>query len=89
MNRKELSFRMRRKQNQLGLYLNAYIYLTMDAQLNIQNGTYASAKNRLKMFMKEPHTALLVAPTGVGKMHLALILLKNEFHCNNLPHSST
>ena len=33
---------------------------------------------RLKMFMKEPHTALFVAPTGVGKTHLALNLLENE-----------
>ena len=31
------------------------------------------------MFMKEPHTALLVAPTGVGKTHLALNLLENEY----------
>ena len=38
--------------------LNAYIYLTMDAQLNIQNGTYISAVYKInKMFMKEPHTA--------------------------------
>ena len=29
--------------------------------------------------MKEPHTALLVAPAGVGKMHLALNLLENEY----------
>ena len=29
--------------------------------------------------MKEPHTALFVAPTGVGKMHLALKLLENEY----------
>ena len=29
--------------------------------------------------MKEPHTALFVAPTGVGKMRLALSLLKNEY----------
>ena len=29
--------------------------------------------------MKEPHTALFVAPTGVAKMHLALSLLKNEY----------
>ena len=29
--------------------------------------------------MKEPHTALFVAPTGVGKMHLALSLLENEY----------
>ena len=31
------------------------------------------------MFMKEPHTALFVAPTGVGKMYLALSLLENEY----------
>ena len=29
--------------------------------------------------MKEPHTALVVAPTGVGKTHLALSLLENEY----------
>ena len=34
---------------------------------------------RIKMFMKEPHTALFVAPTGVGKTHLALGLLENEY----------
>ena len=31
------------------------------------------------MFMKEPHTALFVAPTGVGKTHLALDLLESEY----------
>ena len=31
--------------------------------------------------MKESHTALFVAPAGVGKTHLALDLLEN-----NLPH---
>ena len=31
------------------------------------------------MFMKEPHTALFVAPTGVGKTHLALCLLETEY----------
>ena len=29
--------------------------------------------------MKEPHIALFVAPTGVGKTHLALSLLENEY----------
>ena len=29
--------------------------------------------------MKEPHTALFVALTGVGKTHLALTLLENEY----------
>ena len=28
--------------------------------------------------MKEPHTALFIAPTGVGKTHLALSLLETE-----------
>ena len=31
------------------------------------------------MFTEEPHTALFVAPTGVGKMQLALNLLENEY----------
>ena len=31
------------------------------------------------MFMKEPHTALFVAPTGVGKTHLALNLLESKY----------
>ena len=35
--------------------------------------------DRIKMFMKEPHTALFVAPTGVGKTYLALSLLENEY----------
>ena len=29
--------------------------------------------------MKEPHTALFVAPTGVGKTHSALSLLETEY----------
>ena len=48
--------------------------------------------------MKEPHTALFVAPTGVGKMHLALNLLENEYRnhfdfiliiCPTLEHNET
>ena len=31
------------------------------------------------MFMKEPHTALFVAPTGIGKTHLAFNLLEKEY----------
>ena len=34
---------------------------------------------RIEMFMKEPHTALFVARIGVGKTHLALNLLENEY----------
>ena len=51
----------------------------MDAQLNVQNAHTFLQYIRLKMFMKEPHTALFVAPTRVGKMHLALSLLENEY----------
>ena len=48
--------------------------------------------------MKEPHTALFIAPTGVGKTHLALSLLeteyRNHFHfiviiCPTLRYNST
>ena len=50
------------------------------------------------MFMKELHTALFVAPAGVGKMHLALSLLENEYRnhfnfiviiCPTLEHNET
>ena len=50
------------------------------------------------MFMKELHTALFVAPTGVGKTHLALSLLENEYRnhfdfiviiCPTLAHNET
>ena len=65
----------------------------MGAQLNIQNGAYVSAVYQITiMFMKEPHTALFVAPTGVGKTHLALSLLETEYRnrfdfiSNNLSH---
>ena len=32
------------------------------------------------MFMKEPHTALFVAPTGEVKTHLALDLLERKYN---------
>ena len=60
--------------------LNAYLYLIMDVQLNIQNGAYISVVYYItKMFMKELHITLFVAPTGVGKTHLALSLLETEY----------
>ena len=68
MPQKALPYKLRKKEESAGA-LNAYIYLIMDAQLNIQNGAYVSAVYWInKMFMKEPHTALFVAPTGVGKL---------------------
>ena len=48
--------------------------------------------------MKELHTALFVAPTGVGKTHLALNLLESEYRhqfdfiviiCPTLAHNET
>ena len=48
--------------------------------------------------MKEPHTALFVASTGVGKMHLALNLLETKYRnyfdfiiiiCPTLAHNET
>ena len=48
--------------------------------------------------MKEPHTALFVAPTGVGKTDLALDLLEKEYKnyfdfiiiiCSTLKHKNT
>ena len=48
--------------------------------------------------MKEPYTALFIAPTGVGKTHLALNLLENEYRnhfdfiviiCPTLEHNET
>ena len=48
--------------------------------------------------MKEPHTALFIAPTGVGKTHLALNLLESEYRnhfdfiliiCPTLEHKET
>ena len=48
--------------------------------------------------MKEPHTSLFVAPTGVGKTHLAFNLLENEYRnhfdfvviiCPTLAHNET
>ena len=53
---------------------------------------------RIEMFMKEPHTVLFIAPIGVGKTHLALSLLENEYSnhfdfiviiCPNLRYNST
>ena len=50
------------------------------------------------MFRKEPHTALFVAPTGVGKTQLALDLLQSEYFnhfdfiiiiCPTLAHNET
>ena len=48
--------------------------------------------------MKEPHTALFIAPLGVGQTHLALSLLENEYRnhfdfiiiiCPTLAHNET
>ena len=76
---KGITLQIKKKEESTGA-LNADIYLIMDAQLNIQNGAYISVVYQItKMFMKEPHTALFVAATGVGKTHLALSQLETEY----------
>ena len=42
MRQKALPYKLRKKEESAGA-LNAYIYLIIDAQLIIQNGTYVSA----------------------------------------------
>ena len=42
MHQKALPYKLRKKEESAGA-LNAYIYLIMDAQLNIQSGAYISA----------------------------------------------
>ena len=49
---KGITLQIEKKEESAGA-LNAYIYLIMDAQLNIQNGAYVSTI-KIKMFMKEP-----------------------------------
>ena len=79
-----ITLQIEKKEESAGA-LNAYIYLIMDAQLNIQNGAYVSVVYQInKMFMKEPHTALFVAPTGVGRTHLVLSLLETEYRNHSI-----
>ena len=59
--------------------LKAYIYITMDAQLNIQNRVFISAVHKEMLHVLEPHTALFMALTGVGKMHLTFHFLEWEY----------
>ena len=82
MHQKVLPCRSRRKRNQLGskcLHLPNY---GCSVEHPVWHICFCYI---LKMFMKEPHTALFVAPTGVGiyfkklKIHLALNLLENEY----------
>ena len=58
---------------------------------------YGVCRN-IVLFLKDPHTALFIAPTRVGKTHLALDLLEKEYinHfdfiiiiCPTLKHSKT
>ena len=80
--------------------LKVYIYLIMNAQLNIQNGAFISTvhQENSKVALDRTHTALFVSPTGVGKTHLALDSLKREYFdhfnfviilCPTLQHSNT
>ena len=61
------------KKVELAGNLKAYIYLIMDAQLNIKDRAFTGA---LYQVTKNVHTALFMALTGVGQMQLALDLLE-------------
>ena len=59
--------------------LNAYIYLIMDAQLNIQNGVYVSAVHQNKNVYERTAYCIVCSSNWSRKMHLALSLLENEY----------
>ena len=73
-----ISIQIEKKEETAGP-LNAYIYLIMDAQLDVQNGAFISVLYQTKNFHEKPHTAFFVAPTRVEKNHLALNLLESEY----------
>ena len=52
-----------KKKAELAGSLKVYIYLIMDAQLNIQNGVFFCIRKTLRI--TEPDMALFVAMTGV------------------------
>ena len=62
---KGITLQIEKKEESAGA-LNAYIYLIMDAQLTSKIAHMFLRCT--KMFMKEPQTALFIAPTGVGKL---------------------
>ena len=64
------------KKAELDGAVNAYIFLIIDAQLNIQNGVFVSAIYQENAYNERTYMMLFVAPTGVGKTHLALELLE-------------
>lgn len=53
-------------------------FLFMDAQINIEGGTFANLFC-IKMFVKKPCTALFVGPMGCGKTKMVFHLLAGEF----------
>ena len=59
--------------------LKAYIYLIMDAQLNIQMECSVLPCTEKLLRILEPYTVLFVALTGVRKTQLALDLLEREY----------
>ena len=62
--------------------LNAYIYLIMDAQLNIQSGTYVSAIYYNKNVYERTTYCIVRRSNWSRKTHLALSLLENEYRHN-------
>ena len=68
------------KEAETGGELTAYVYLIMDAQLNIQTKCSILSCTRKMLRMTEPHKAVFVAATGVEKTHLTLDLLVYRHH---------
>ena len=78
--------------------LNTYIYLIMDAQLNIKDEAFVSARYQEMLTMTEPHTVLFVA--GVGKhswpytcssgstLIISTVLLFSAPFCNTTRHTA-
>ena len=66
-----ITIRIEKKAEMAG-ELKVYIYLIMDALLNIPDGTFDSTKHQENSGVTHagPHMMLFVALNGVGKMHL-------------------
>ena len=59
--------------------LNAYIYLIMDVQLNIQSGAYVSAVYKNKNVYERTAYCIVRSSNRSRKAYLALSLLENEY----------
>ena len=73
-----ITLQIEKKEESAGA-LNAYIYLIMDAQLNIQSGAYVSAIYWNKNVYERTAYCIARSSNGSRKTQLALSLLENEY----------